>query len=149
MARQFDLSAGSRGIQQEAQIGQIQAQAQNTALSFYERQQNMRLKELQNDRQQMLAETQIKMNEANLRAAEMDLEIKAATQDALIQKANYDNQSALYEINKNKRYMQEETAYREKSSELNAEYEETCLALSAYSNSTALANWFKGVREPN
>lgn len=84
MSRMFDLSAGLRGIQQESQIGQIRAQAQDTAMSFYERNQNMRLKELQNERQQLLTETQLKMNEARLSEMEFDLNNKKAGQDALL-----------------------------------------------------------------
>ena len=84
MARQFDLSAPSRGYQMEAQIGQIESQAQDTAMSFYERQQNMRLKEIQNKRQELLTNSQIKMNEANLSMREQELEVAKKQQDLLL-----------------------------------------------------------------
>lgn len=119
----FDLSAGSRGIQQEAQMSQIGQSEQNKAFSMFERQQNMRLKEVQNERQQMLAETQIKMNEANLSAMEYDLDIKKKTQDAIIEKAKYDNEKALFELEKSRTYMKEELSYREGAKNLNEEYE--------------------------
>jgi len=99
-------------------------QIQSNTLSLYERQQNMRLKELQNNRQEMLAQTQVKMNEANIMSAEYDLERKKATQDLVLKKTEFDLASSKFDLETKKQFIEESLTYKEKAKGLNKEYEE-------------------------